>query len=250
VLAVLLLAGNTARSQNREALLLPHPVHISVTAVDDAGKPIDAAQVANTGDPTRLILTAAGGHVQLTTRAPVIVIRKIGYRSATIRPSESLQTTVTLHRMGNTGDLPACQSGEHLVGLGGWEARFRFERSDFVVPAGKSRKDVDYGAQLFVLRQLPNKPALEQASGPMWGNGEPGDQQVWSSIAYEEAVFRDSSGQPVIRAHGKGRNGQYWGMLGHFMETADYTGADQPTAQAFEQFLDHVCELKQPARNP
>lgn len=246
-LAVLAFTGTLAHAQGREALLLPQPVHITVVALDDAGKPVSGAQVGNTGDRTRLMLTPTDGRIELTTRAPLIVIRKIGYQSATVRPAADLKTSATLHPLGARARLTACEDGGHLVGLEGWEAHFRFARSEAVVAAGKPRNEVDYGKQSFVLRDHDDDIALEHGSGPLWSSGEPFDLDVWGSATYEEAVYSDASGQPVIRVRGRLPDGRFWGMMGHFMETVDYTEADGPTAQAFEQFLDHVCELKRPS---
>jgi hypothetical protein len=242
VVFLILTALTTATAQPDDALLLAQPRHIAGTVVEDSGDPIAGASIDHSGDHTQIHKSSGDGRFSLDTRAPVLVVRKAGFRSVLIHTESAASVTITLHKA-SLVPLPACTDQAHTVGIDGWGARLRFTPIDSV-KAGKQGRDVDYGYRTYRLKGGGRKkPVMMHGTGPMWGPGEPFDADVWNSVTYEETAY-DAGGTRVIEARGEDANHHHWRSIGLLWgETVTYSDADEATAREFNRFLDGICAL-------
>ena len=218
--------------------------HIKGVVVDSEGKPVAGASIDHSNDNKRAHVTGPSGRFELDTNAPLLVVRKAGYRSGVVRTKDATEVRIVL-QTAERRSFPMCSTSAKCYGIDGWDASFRFP----VVPgveASKQGHDIDYGFRSYYVRTGQESKGIQHGSGPMWSLGIPVDQHVWrSNSSYEEVVF-DADGLTIIDARGQSRDGKRWRSLSKFGETASYFDADEATAKILDQLLDGAC-LSSPA---
>lgn len=248
--SAIFLASASASSQSRKALLLPHPQHLAGVVVDEDGKPIAKAEIGHSNDPKNDHETNQDGHFELTSTAPVIVIRKPGYRSQRVSMQDVKVLQVTLRRLPAGGKFPSCASTGRYLGIPAfslsgaadrapWGKGFQFPKSPDI-RATHGSMDVDYYSRRYFAKTKAASGGIWHGSGPMWGGSTPSDEDVWQSAQYEEAVY--SFGDLVIvDARGQLPSGKRWRNLGRMGESASYSDADTQTAEILDRFMDRAC---------
>jgi hypothetical protein len=220
----------------REAdLLLPVEQRISGVVTDSSGRPIAEASVEHTVPPGKNILSDTFGRFDVTTRAPAVVIRKVGFDSAFVRNKNAESIRVVLNP--SAGALPTCPSKPSCKTINGWGSTFCFPNIDGV-KVSKQIHDIDYGMQIF---SVPSTNVfIRHGSGGNWSFGIPEFEEVWGSAEYAEKTYI-SSGALIVDARGKTEAAKFWRFLGTIGESASYSEADQKSATLFDQVLDGVC---------
>jgi hypothetical protein len=234
--------------------LLHDTVTISGVVVDESGVPLADAQIGHTGtqpSPGGSAKTDVQGRFSIATRGPLMVIRKPGYTSASLRTRDiasNSQRRLVLRSIERT--LPFCRPTERYESLGGWGAWFRFTPRRGI-RAREQRQDIDYGIRVYLLESRKGGVGIAHGSGPMWSAGVPLDEEVWKSVAFEEESF-EVEGLTILDSRGKWEDGTRWRTLRKFGETVSYFKVDEESARALDQFLDGVCiaTLKHPATAP
>lgn len=233
-----------AQAQPFQDLLLPQAQHIVGVVVDAEGKPVAKARIDHTGDYLHSYETDSHGRFELVTRAPVLVIRKQGFRSELLQTGEA-DVHVVLRKLGETRTFPSCSSAVKYVGIGGWAASFQFPVVSGV-KVSKQGRDIDYGVRSYYIKTARGPKGIMHGSGPMWSFGTPSDDDVWRSVQYEEVSY-DVGGITIIDARGQLKNGNQWRYVGMFGESASYSDVDEATTKILDRVLDGAC-LKPPSR--
>jgi hypothetical protein len=235
VLVIPLLMFAQMLSRREAALLLPVERRISGLVTDSSGRPIAEASVEHTVPPDKNILSDTSGRFDLTTRAPAVVIRKVGFDSVFVRNKNAESIRIVLDP--SAGALPICPSKPPCKTINGWGSTFCFPSIDGV-KVSKQLHDVDYGMQIF---SVPSTNAfIRHGSGGNWSFGVPEFEEVWGSVEYAEKTYM-FSGAFIVDARGKTEAGKFWRFLGRIGESASYSEADQKSAALLDQVLDGVC---------
>ena len=235
VLVIPLLMFAQMLSRREAALLLPSERRISGVVTDSSGRPIAEASIEHTVPPDKNILSDTFGRFDFTTRAPAVVIRKVGFDSAFVWNKNAESIRIVLNP--NAGALPTCPSKPPCKTISGWGSTFCFPSIDGVrVP--KQSHDIDYGMQIFSIPST--NVSIRHGSGDTWSFGVPDDEEVWGSVEYAEKTYM-SSGALIVDARGKTEAAKFWRFLGRFGESASYSEADQKSAALLDQVLDGVC---------
>jgi hypothetical protein len=234
-----ILVAASAKGQTIQHLLLPEARRIVGVVVDLEGQPVAEAHIDHSNDRLQAHQTDSSGKFTLDTRAPILVVRKPGFRSELVRTQGSTEVRVVLQKLTGSGAFPICsKSGKH-EGIEGWGAWFQFPKIPGI-KASRQGADIDYGARSYSIATKHGRKWISHGSGPFWGLGTPTDLDVWRSVSYDEAVF-DVGGQTISDARGQLPNGNRWRTLGKFGESASYTDIDQATAKVLDRFLDGAC---------
>jgi hypothetical protein len=234
---ILAIAG--IQAQPIQNLLLPRAAHIFGSVVDVEGKPVAGARVEHSNDHLQDHETDSQGRFELDTRAPALVIRKIGFRSELVRAKEATEERVTLQRLSETRVFPPCSDVGRYQGIDGWGASFVFPITAGV-KASKQGQDVDYGQRNYYVETKQGPKGIMHGSGPLWSFGLPFDPDVWRSVRYEEVRY-EVGGLTIIDARGEFPNGRRWRSLGKFGESASYSDVDLATAKILDKLLDGAC---------
>jgi len=230
-------------------LLLAQARHVSAVVVDPEGKPVAEAWIDHAGFGTRgprAPRTDSEGRFALDTRAPVVVIRKAGFRSEVLRTPDASEVRITLQKAVGVRALQVCSYCKTCEGLEGWGAWFFFPMTPEVT-AGPQGADIDYGARGYYTDTQQGRKAIRHGAGPLWSDGMPFDEDVWRSVEYRETSF-EFRGVTIIDARGKLPNGKCWRCLGRPGESADYRDVDEATARILDRVLDGVCLTSGPYR--
>jgi hypothetical protein len=239
IVAVIVWAIVVMRAQPPKDLLLPKSRHMVGFVVDSGGKPVARADIDHANDPRQAYQTDSNGRFELDTRAPSVVIRKLGFQSEFVLTQDAMDLRITLQKVDEKRPFPSCSKTRSDTGLDGWGAAFVFpEVRD--VKASRQQDDVDYGARSYYVETKSGPKSVTHASGPMWSSGTPSDQDVWRSVKYQETTY-DFGGSPIIDARGQLSNGLRWRHLGKFGESASYSDLDEATAKILDSFLDGAC---------
>jgi len=233
-------------AQALQDLLLPQARHITGVVIDAGGKPVVDARIDHTNDRQQGYQTDSEGRFELDTRAPILIVRKAGFRSELVRTQEATGSTVILQKLSENRGFPTCSNSGQYDGIDGWGASFQFPRI-LRVKASRPAQDADYGARNYYVETKQGPKGITHGSGPLWSFGTPSDQDVWRSVKYEEATY-DVQGQMIIDARGQLPNGNRWRSLGKFGESASYSNIDETTAKILDQFLDGACLKSTPRR--
>jgi hypothetical protein len=226
-------------------LLLPTARHIEGMVVDAKGQPIAGVQLDHQNDRLQA-QTDSNGRFTLDTRAPVVLLRKAGFRSELVRTQDSAEVRITLQKVTGIRTFPTCSGTGLFGGIHGWGGSFQFRRVWGVRASGQV-SDADYGARYYYVDTKQGRKGIRHGSGPLWSFGTPSDLDVWRSDRYEEAAF-DVGGLRIIDARGRLRNGNRWRYLGKFGESASYSDIDEATAKILDKFLDGACLKSRPRR--
>lgn len=110
LLAPVLLTAALLCAQAYRDLLLPRARSITgiVSGVD--GKPIGEARIEHSDSGRETIQTDAKGKFNFYTRAPAVVLRKVGYRSRWLRTADISDTPIILQPADSNLQIPACRN--------------------------------------------------------------------------------------------------------------------------------------------
>jgi hypothetical protein len=233
------------RGQTFRDLLLPQDRHVGGVVIDPEGNPVVDARIDHSNDLRRAHQTDSEGRFELDTRAPILVVRKAGFRSELVRTQDATEARVTLQKLSEKPTFPTCPNIGRYDGIDGWGASFQFLRR-VGVTASRQGHDIDYGARNYYVNTTQGPKGVMHGSGPLWSFGTPSDRDVWRSVKYEEVTY-DVGGLTIIDARGQLPNGNWWRNLGKFGESAFYSEMDEATARILDQFLDGAC-LKSTSR--
>jgi hypothetical protein len=181
-------------------LLLPQARHIVGVVVDPEGKPVVDAHVDHSND-RQVHRTDSQGRFGLDTRAPILVVRKAGFRSEMVRTRDAIEARVNLRKLSNNR-FPTCSNTGRYDGIDGWAAVFQFPRTSGV-KVGRQGKDIDYGIRSYYVHTKQGPRGIRHGSGPLWSFGTPSEDDVWRSAKYEEVVYDLGGGLTIIDARGQ-----------------------------------------------
>jgi len=214
--------------------------YVAGGVVDQTGNPVPRVQISYTGSEFAYNETDGAGKFALQTKAPAIVFRKEGFRSAFVRFSQELPLTnlrVILTTSTGVRALPNCPRGKSLMGTNGGEFRFPKMPS---VKQGRQGSDIDYGFRTYSIASRSGPQGIFHAAGPLWSAGSPSVYDVWKLVKYSETVLMAGE-WPVIDARGEYPDGKRWRFLGRYSETVSYSEVDPAVARVLDQVLDGVC---------
>ena len=234
------LGCGTHPSHGPNDLLLPFAQHVTGVVVDTEGRPVPEARIDHSGELRRAYLTGEMGRFQLDTRAPILMIRKAGFRSELIHTQEAKKPLrITLRKLGERPNFPLCSPTASYVGIEGWGSRLQFSPVAGVKVSPQGH-DIDFGARGYYVETESGPKGIRHGSGPMWTFGIPSDRDVWQSVKYEETAYQVGR-TTVLDARGQLPNGDRWRDLGKFGESASYSDVDESTARILDKFLDGAC---------
>lgn len=240
IVAALALAAAAARAQRLtwydRLLLLAAPQTVSGVVLDDSGKPVAGAHIDHSDvQPREQLFTDDQGRFQLHTRAPALIIRKLGYNGQLVRIAPGIRLRIVLQRA--TKALATCAAGCRVL---------KTPSSSFCFPpipgvqAGEQGHYQDTFVRAFTAQAGNRTTELLHGAGPNWSLGIPYTGDVWESAQYSEQAFI-AAGSDVIDARGTAPDGKRWRYLGRFGESASYYEADPPAAALLDRVLDGVC---------
>jgi hypothetical protein len=224
-------------SRQEVSLLLPTEQRVSGVVTDQHGVSIVAAAIQQTDAQDRELVTDARGHFELSTRAPALVIRKVGFKSAFIRSANARSLRITLEPTGGT--LPMCSHQSLCNSLDGWNSIFCFPSTQGV-KVSKQGQDIDYGMRSFTVQSKNGVTGIRHGSGPLWSFGTPENEDVWKSVDYSEKTYMVDKSF-IVDARGKTTNNRFWRFFGRFGESASYSDVDPESAILLDRVLDGVC---------
>jgi hypothetical protein len=217
-------------------LLLQAPQTVSGVVLDDSGHPVAGAHIDHSDVQAReQLFSDDRGRFQLRTRAPAVIVRKLGYDGRLVRLSNSLLIRVVLHRA--TRRLPDCAA--RCLSLETSAGAFCLP-TVAGVQAGEQGRYEDTFVRAFTLPHGSSAAEMLHGAGPHWSLGIPYTGDVWESSDYAEHTYA-ASGSDVIDARGTAPGGKRWRFLGRYGESVSYYEADPATAAAFDRTLDGVC---------
>lgn len=219
---------------------LPSPIRLSGIVTDAAGQPLSQVSINHALLSLASSKTDALGRFEIETRAPAIVFRKAGFQGKYLRIANDFKNPLTIVLSGPAPPMKPCTASSRCAGL-------RFFGSAFCLPRihgvhiSKQVNDVDYGCRGFWVPRQGTKVGVQHGSGPMWGDGLPQNETVWSATEYKETDYVDSKGFLITDARGKTTDGKYWRTLGHAFETVEYAGLPAQDAAALDPVIDGAC---------
>lgn len=228
-------AGAQRLTWYERLLLVEAPRTISGVVVDDSGQPVSGAHIDHSDiEPREQLFTDDRGRFQIRTRAPAVVIRKLGYNGQLVRIS-GLELRVVLHRA--TRAIPKCS--QSCLGLETAASRFCFPQIPGIHTGGQGHYE-DTFVRAFTMQSSDRTTELLHGAGPTWTLGIPYTGDVWESKQYSET---ESTTQDldIIDARGVAPDGRHWRYLGRYGESASYYEADAQTAAILDRVLDGVC---------
>lgn len=206
---------------------------------DTRGTPLADVRIDHTG-LTRppFPMTDAQGRFAVETRASAVVFRKEGFEGRYFPlERDAVVIEVTLKP---ASPAKPCSLSADCVSLGGFSARFCLPRVRGV-RATEPGSDIDYGYRFHGVETPEGEKGIQHAAGPLWGLGLPFDDDVWTSVEYQETDYWDPSGFTVIDARGRTTKGEYWRIVGRVSETASYRRVSREATKLLDQVLDGVC---------
>jgi hypothetical protein len=214
-------------------LLLQAPEIVTGVVLDDAGKPIAGAHIDHSDVQAReQLFSDDRGRFQIRTRAPALIVRKLGYDGQLVRLSKAPSIRVILHRA--THRLPPCAAHCRTLDT---------QASAFCLPSITGIKAGEQGhyEDTFVRSlTLPDGGEMLHGAGAHWSLGIPYTGDVWESADYSEHGYI-ANGDDIVDARGIAPGGKLWRYLGRFGESISYYEAEQGTAAAFDRVIDGVC---------
>jgi len=223
-----------------ERLLLHHDAEtISGIVVDETGHPVADAHIDHSDVQAReQLFTDDHGRFELRTRAPAVVVRKLGYNGELVRLTNARALRITLRRATRT--LPVCSSVCRTLAS---------PASVFCIPtvAGVQSGEQGRYEQTFVRTFTIHTPAssaeMLHGAGPSWTLGIPYTGDVWESADYSESAYT-WGGSDIVDARGRGPAGKLWRYFGRFGESISYYEAAPAAAALFDRAISGVCASK------
>jgi hypothetical protein len=191
---------------------------VSGRVVDTAGKPVASARIEH-GDRRASHSTDVDGHFELTTEAPAVVIRKIGYQSAFLRTDNAEKVRIVLEP---ARSMTVCKE------------QFAPKTEQHTC------EDFDNLATSYTLTTKDGTAAVGCGRGPFWTFGIPEDALVWNSVEYSESMTGDRAGN--VDARGRSRDGTYWRYRGTVGESCIYSKVKQAMV------ADMDCVMEKPSQ--
>jgi hypothetical protein len=151
---------------------LPTALHIAGIVIDQDGQPIAGASIDHTDIRHQAFHTDLAGRFSLDTKAPVLVIRRVGFRSALIRMENASDVRVTLQKLTARRTFPACSTGDEFEGIEGWDGELKFPMVAGVKPS-RQITDADYGGRHYYIKTKRGRRGIMHASGSFWNWGKP-----------------------------------------------------------------------------
>ena len=236
LLSMVMLASAQRLTWYERLLLLPAAQQVSGVVVDSAGKPVAGAHIDHS-DVTKQeqLFTDEQGRFRFQTRAPAMVVRKLGFDGKLVRTGNARALRIVLDP--ETRSMPACTS--KCEGLKSSGSAFCLPAtSGFTVSAPGTY--FDSVMRVFTLPTRDGQREILVGSGPTWSSGIPYTGDVWESSDYHERAYRMGDSD-VVDARGKSPAGKLWRFLGRFGESASYYEADAASAAVLDRVLDGVC---------
>ena len=239
ILAMVFIFAGAASPQRltwyEKLLLLQAPQNVAGVVVDEAGRPIAEAHIDHSDVQAReQLFSDDHGRFQIRTRAPALIVRKLGYDGQLVPTGGKAQPIrVVLHRI--TRRLPVCAANCRTL-----------DRSTgtFCLPTIPGVQTGDQGSyeDTFVRAFTfpPGSGEMLHGAGPHWSLGIPYTGDVWESTNYTEHGYI-GTGSDIVDARGTAPGGRRWRYLGRFGESVSYYEADPATAAAFDRLIDGVC---------
>lgn len=241
--------SNPGWAQSRQqAYLLPAPVHLSGIVTDPDGKPLPETWIQHTGIKGQAVMTNAEGRFDVQIEVPAIVFRRKGFNGRYYRVTGDADIEIQLEPISR--GLEACSPFANCARLDGFETVFCFPKVRGVRVTRRSY-DIDYVKRYFLIRTTAGTAetrGIRHGGGPMWGDGAPQDEDVWSAVEYRETDYPDPEGLFIVDARGKAPDGKYWRVLGHSFESAAYRDLSADETPLLDKVLDGVCLLPYPPR--
>jgi hypothetical protein len=239
IMVAIVLVMGYVWAQPFQELLLPQARHVAGVVVDPDGKPVVEASIDHSNDYRHSYQTDSDGRFELDTRAPILVVRKAGFRSELVRTKEAAEVRVTLQRLSVTKSFPICSDTGRYYGIRGQAGSFQFLKTEGIKEGGQGH-DIDYGSRSYFIETKQGRKAIMHGSGALWSFGIPLDPDVWRSAKYDEVTYYAGRVR-IIDARGQFSDGTWWRTLGKFGETASYTDMDEVSAKILDGFLDNAC---------
>jgi hypothetical protein len=190
-------------------------VVLSVVVVDGNGQPLDGATVGHTEKRFNVRRSGKDGRIAVETDATRIVIRKEGFQSAAVRPSEmKAGGRVVLQ---GSGRVAVCVASFPAPG---WEAQ----------PVRSGTRVQRFGGVL-------------HGTGTMWGALVPSTKRVWESDTYSEREML-LNGRRSVDARGVMADGRHWREMGNFGETISYADVSAATAAELDKAIEGLCRAR------
>lgn len=225
--------------QAKQSVLLPAPVHLAGTVVDPDGHPVSGVMIEHSNAKERLPQTDAEGNFAFDTDAPAVVFQKPGFRSLRIQVRPASNIRVTLHPFAQ--QLPACGPVGQLVGMDmNIFSGALYFRPMKEIKSTEPKLDVDYFYRYYYIGSKKEGIAIRHGTGPMWGDGQPFDEDVWQSSYFEEVLY-PAKLTSMVDARGQMPDGTRWRTVGLFGNSASYSGVPPQAAQILDRFLDTAC---------
>jgi hypothetical protein len=227
-----------ALSAQQDTFMLPSPVRLTGVVTDNAGQPLKGVWIDHTGARVENIVTDSNGRFDIETRAPAVVFRQNGFKSRYWRVADTGPVKIVLD--GPAPLFRECNASSRCLSLGGFHSTFCLPRIKGVKVSNQGN-DVDYGQRFFWTATAAGRVGIQHASGPMWGDGLPFNEQVWSAKDYTETTYRDRDGFWIIDVRVTSSYGLHWRLLGHAFETAEYRALPDGSTTLLDKVLDGAC---------
>jgi Carboxypeptidase regulatory-like domain len=222
--------------------MLPAPVTFSGVVTDGSGAPITDVSIDHTGSRSGIVKTDSQGKFEITTRAPAVVFRKDGFQSRYLRVEAGKSVGLSIRLDGPAPEARECGTHFSCSSLKYFGSTFCLPKVRGVIFSNQSN-DVDYGKRVFWIAATARKVGLLHGAGPMWGEGLPLDEDIWTATEYREMDYRDRDGFLIVDARGRSSDGKHWRELGHVFESASYRGVSDQDAILLDRLLDATCVL-------
>ncbi len=234
----LCLSATHAQNLRPEAYLRKNAVRLSGVVTDPGGRPLPDVSIDHSGIEGSTPKTDAQGRFEIATRAPAIVFRKIGFNGKYFRVERKDTIEITLGPVASL--LPSCSSTSGCESLNTSSSNFCLAKVSGVNVSPVST-DIDYVVRYFWIEMPKDDIWIMHGEGMTWSFGLPSNEDVWSSVEYEEKAYLYGEGFPVLDARGVHPNGGRWRFFGHMSETASYDRASVDEARVLDKVLDGVC---------
>ncbi len=240
ILSAVSLCAASAVSQRltwyEKLLLLQAPQTVTGVVLDDAGNPVAGAHIDHSDVQAReQLFSDDHGRFQIRTRAPALIVRKLGYDGQLVRLSKTPSIHVVLHRA--TRRLAVCAA--HCRTLDSSASALCLPPIPGVQPGEPGRYE-DTFVRAFT---LAGSAEMLHGAGAHWSLGIPYTGDVWESSDYSEYSFL-GKGADIVDARGTAPGGKRWRYLGRFGESVSYYEAEPATAAAFDRVIDGVCLIE------
>ncbi|MBS1835905.1 MAG: hypothetical protein JST65_24530, partial [Acidobacteria bacterium] len=181
------------------------------------------------------------GAFQVTTGAPVSIIRRIGYHSAVIRQADVTgDLRIILRALPNGGRFPTCAGAEARSRASSYELRMaqRTEVNRIVLRNGDDTHQLTFHIK-------HAKTRIRYNGGPMWGISPIRDADVAGASALEDATYWIGAGNgfqlPIHVSRWTSANGRHHRAIDKFGDQFAYRNAPGEELAILDPIMDSVC---------